>query len=104
MFYANLIATQSFIYDVILQIYFCSFQCLHRYVGSDVLRAGIVTNLSSAIEAEFGVMTSRIFRLLNVDVIHNDASSNKRTLILTEYGAVKQWKKNNDKLEMECSK
>ena len=92
--------------------YSCRFIFVHfnawEYVGSDLLWAGIVTNLASAIEAEFGVMTSRIFRLLNVDVIQDDASSNKRTLlvdvpadqnddqtnqklkdVLTEYGVVK---------------
>ena len=96
-------------------MYSCRFIFVHynawEYVGSDLLWAGIVTNLASAIEAEFGVMTSRIFRLLNVDVIQDEASSNERTLlinvrndqtnkdlkdILKEYGVVKRFKKRNE--------
>ena len=92
--------------------YPCRFIFVHfnawEFVGSDILWAGIVTNLAGAIEDEFGIMTSRIFRLLNVDVIHNDASSNESTFsfdaqndqkeqdlkeVLTEYGVVKQFKK-----------
>ena len=61
--------------------YPCRFIFVHfnawEFVGSDILWAGIVTNLAGAIEDEFGIMTSRIFRLLNVDVIHSDASSNE---------------------------
>ena len=87
-----------------------------EYVGCDVLWAGIVTNLASAIEAEFGVMTSRIFRLLNVDVIQDDASSNERTLlfddlddqndqklkeILKNYGVVKECVRKKERLEVE---
>ena len=96
--------------------YFCRFIFVHynawKYVGSDVLWAGIVTNLASAIETEFGVMTSRIFCLLNVDFIQDNASSNERTLLinvrndqtdekledaLKEYGVVKRFKKRRDK-------
>ena len=92
--------------------YSCRFIFVHfnawEYVGSDLLWAGIVTNLASAIEAKFGVVTSRIFRSLNVDVIHNDPRSNERTLlfdvpdginakqlkeVLKEYGTVKWCKK-----------
>ena len=95
--------------------YSCGFIFLHynawEYVGSDILWADIVANLASAIEAEFGVMTSRIFRLLNVDVIQDDARSNKRTLLinvrndqtdeklkdaLKEYGVMKRFEKRNE--------
>ena len=102
--------------------YSCRFIFVHfnawEYVGSDILWAGIVTNLSRAIEAEFGVMTSRIFRLLNVDVIHSDARSNERTLfidvtgrkndeefeeILKEYGVVKRCENSNEVWVVEYS-
>ena len=99
----------------------CRFIFVHfnawEYNGCDILWAGIVTNLASAIEAEFGVKTSRIFRSLTVDVIQNDASSNERKIffdvpngitteefkeVLTEYGTVKPCKKRieNGKVEL----
>ena len=87
-----------------------------EHVGSDILWAGIVTSLASAIEAEFGVMTSRIFRLLNLDVIQNDGSSNEKTLLLNlrhdqtdeqlkeflkEYGVLKRFRKLNGKVKQD---
>lgn len=39
-----------------------------EYAGSDTLWAGIVTNLSDAIEREFGVITARLFRMMSVSL------------------------------------
>ena len=50
-----------------------------EYAGSDTLWAGIVTNLSKSIEAEFGMVTSRLFRLLNVDTIDEPAMTSCKT-------------------------
>nr|XP_002120296.1 uncharacterized protein LOC100178218 [Ciona intestinalis] len=51
-----------------------------EYAGSDTLWAGIVTNLTKAIELEFGWMTSRLFRMLNVEEV---CDVSKRTLSST---------------------
>ena len=40
-----------------------------EYAGSDTLWAGIITTLSNAIEAEFGSVTTRLFRMLKVRVM-----------------------------------
>jgi len=44
-----------------------------EYAGCDTLWAGIVTNLTEAIEQEFGVVTSRLFRLLDVEEVFDDS-------------------------------
>nr|CAB3262168.1 uncharacterized protein LOC100178218 [Phallusia mammillata] len=44
-----------------------------EYAGSDTLWAGIVTNLTQAIEAEFGVVTSRLFRMLDIEEVLDDS-------------------------------
>ncbi|XP_077968890.1 uncharacterized protein LOC120344859 isoform X1 [Styela clava] len=38
-----------------------------QYAGSDVLWAGIVTNLAQAIENEFGAVCTRLFRMIQVE-------------------------------------
>lgn len=58
-----------------------------EFAGSDRIWAGIVTNLASAIEAEFGIVTSRLFRTTNVSK-HNRRYINLNNLRYTNY---KEW-------------
>ncbi|XP_078492068.1 uncharacterized protein LOC100180590 [Ciona intestinalis] len=55
-----------------------------EYAGSDTLWAGIVTNVSDAIEAEFGSVTSRLFRMLTVETIPPDVTSCRLFIKLNE--------------------
>lgn len=54
-----------------------------EYAGSDTLWAAIVTNISDAIEAEFGVTTTRLFRTISVSLFPVlPRSSRCRALVL----------------------
>uniref|UniRef100_F6UYM4 Uncharacterized protein n=3 Tax=Ciona intestinalis TaxID=7719 RepID=F6UYM4_CIOIN len=55
-----------------------------EYAGSDTLWAGIVTNVSDAIEAEFGSVTSRLFRMLTVELISPEVTSCRLFIKLNE--------------------
>jgi len=46
------------------------------YAGSDTLWAGIATNLSEAIETEFGMLTARLFRLFDIECVPNNTTEN----------------------------
>ena len=50
-----------------------------EYAGSDNLWAAIVTNLSRAIETEFGIVTSRLFRLITVEAMQSSTSNSDVT-------------------------
>lgn len=103
---------QLFVNHLFFRFIFVHFNAW-EYVGSDTLWAGIVTNLSRAIEAEFGILTSRIFRLLNIDVIHNDNGNDEKTIqieiyqkvdkksleeVLKQYGVLKRCQKQTESM------
>ncbi|CAK8684873.1 unnamed protein product [Clavelina lepadiformis] len=50
-----------------------------EYAGCDTLWAGIVTNLADSVENEFGKLTARLFRTINLSVIDKETSVNTAT-------------------------
>ena len=100
--------------DILCRFIFVDFNAW-EYAGSDNLWAAIVTNLSRAIETEFGIVTSRLFRLITVEAMQcsssnsdvtnnflvklptliNDHVSNQVEVetIMKDYGVVRKFKK-----------
>ncbi|CAK8684881.1 unnamed protein product [Clavelina lepadiformis] len=50
-----------------------------EYAGCDTLWAGIVTNLADSVENEFGKLTARLFRSINLSVIDKETAVNTAT-------------------------
>lgn len=54
--------------------------------GSDNLWAGIITALTVAVEAEFGAITARLFRMLEVESVNEDANDRRECRIFVKLG------------------
>ncbi|CAK8684892.1 unnamed protein product [Clavelina lepadiformis] len=50
-----------------------------EYAGCDTLWAGVVTNLADSVENEFGKITARLFRTINLSVIDKETAVNTAT-------------------------
>ncbi|XP_076810763.1 uncharacterized protein LOC143453352 isoform X2 [Clavelina lepadiformis] len=66
-----------------------------EYAGCDTLWAGIVTNLADSVENEFGKLTARLFRTINLSVIDKETAVNTAT-------SSKLFVRLPAKLEQEC--
>ncbi|XP_039260381.2 uncharacterized protein LOC120336713 [Styela clava] len=57
-----------------------------EYAGSDTLWAGIITNITDAIEAEFGIITARMFRMLTIEEIPKNVLETGNRILYVKLG------------------